>query len=210
MPSSNYDYNVFINCPFDSQYMPLFEAVVFAVLDSGFIARCAKEVRDSGQVRIDKIFNIIRECRYGIHDISRTELDELNGLPRFNMPLELGMFLGAREFGIRRQKKKLSLILDRESNRYRAFCSDISGQDIEVHENSPERLITIVRDWLSDSVDEIIPSGVKIVERYNQFRVDLPLYCQSLNQSPDELTFIDFRNLVGYWLAENSWEPDPL
>ena len=49
---------------------------------------------------------MIADCRYGIHDISRTELDRDSGLPRFNMPLELGIFLGAKRFGAEEQKRK--------------------------------------------------------------------------------------------------------
>ena len=98
--------NVFINCPFDTDYKALFYAIVFRVHDCGFVARCALEEGDASQVRIDKIYSIIAECRYGIHDISRTELDENFGLPRFNMPLELGIFLGAKKFGTGEQKKK--------------------------------------------------------------------------------------------------------
>lgn len=41
MPSSDYSRNVFINCPFDPKHKPLFRAMVFAVHDCGFIARCA-------------------------------------------------------------------------------------------------------------------------------------------------------------------------
>ncbi len=63
MPS--YDDSVFINCPFDGEYLPLFHAIVFAVHDCGFIARCALEVDDSGQVRIQKIEQIIADCRLG-------------------------------------------------------------------------------------------------------------------------------------------------
>ncbi len=65
--------SVFINCPFDAQYRPLFEAIVFAVFACGFRPRCALEIDDASQVRIDKIFKIIAECKYGVHDISRTE-----------------------------------------------------------------------------------------------------------------------------------------
>jgi len=50
-----YDYNVFINCPFDDAYRPIFEALVFAVHDCGYIARCSLEVDDASEVRIDKI-----------------------------------------------------------------------------------------------------------------------------------------------------------
>jgi len=87
---SPYDGNVFINCPFDAGYRPLLNAIVFAIQDCGLFARCAMEVQDSGEVRITKIKRIIRQCRHGIHDISRVELDAATGLPRFNMPLELG------------------------------------------------------------------------------------------------------------------------
>lgn len=83
------NFNVFINCPFDEEYKPIFYSIVFAVFDCGFNPRCALEVIDAAQVRIDKINNIIEECTFGFHDISRTELDNEFNLPRFNMPLEL-------------------------------------------------------------------------------------------------------------------------
>ena len=105
----DYNDNVFLNCPFDSAYKKLFEAMVFAVQDCGFIPRCALEEEDASQVRIDKIYNIIADCRYGIHDLSRTDLGEATRSPRFNMPLELGVFLGAKKFGENEHtKKKLS------------------------------------------------------------------------------------------------------
>lgn len=61
MPATHDD-NVFIDCPFDPDYRPLFEAVVFAVCDRGFFPRCALEGNDSSQVRIQKITPIIGEC----------------------------------------------------------------------------------------------------------------------------------------------------
>ena len=67
--------DVFINCPFDSSYKPIFHAIVFAVSELGFRARCALELDDAGDTRLDKITRIIGECKYGIHDISATELN---------------------------------------------------------------------------------------------------------------------------------------
>jgi hypothetical protein len=201
----SYEESVFINCPFDQEYNSLFEAIIFTVHDCGFVARCAREVSDSSQVRIDKIFQIISDCKYGIHDISRTELDAINQLPRFNMPLELGFFLAAKRFGGKQQKQKLCLILDTEQFRYQKFCSDIAGQDISAHGNNADRLIKKVRDWLNDSIADVrIPSGSKIAERYHLFEDDLPLYCQTFRKDKSELTFIDFRNLVIAWLKDNS------
>ncbi len=118
--------NVFINCPFDSSYKRIFDATVFAVFDCGFVARSALEIIDTGEVRLEKILRIMDECRFGYHDISRTELDEANGLPRFNMPFELGLFLGIT----RRKKTTSCLVVDRDKYRYQKFLSDISGQDI--------------------------------------------------------------------------------
>lgn len=103
MTSPPYSLNIFVNCPFDSTYKPVFEAIVFAISDCGFIPRCALENSDSDQVRISKIEKIISECKYGIHDISKADIDEDSGLARFNMPFELGLFLGAKRFGDKAQ-----------------------------------------------------------------------------------------------------------
>jgi hypothetical protein len=109
MPRNKYGTDVFINCPFDAQYRPLFEAIVFAVLDCNFRPRCSLEIDDASEVRIDRIFKIIAACRFAIHDISRTEVTGASGLPRFNMPLELGMFMAAKRFGAGKHKQKESL-----------------------------------------------------------------------------------------------------
>lgn len=133
------------------------EALVFAIHDCGYIARSALEAEDSAEVRMDKIAKIIKDCRYGIHDISRTEVGADTGLPRFNMPLELGLFLGARRFGSRTDKLKACLILDRARYRYQQFCSDIAGQDIcqrlrlERNELIFNDYTTLIAAWLSEN-----------------------------------------------------------
>jgi len=204
MPAPRYEESVFVNCPFDTKYGALLDALVFAVHDCGFVARCAQEIRDTGQVRIDKIVKLIEQCKFGIHDISRTELDPKTRLPRFNMPLELGIFLGAKIFGERRQKQKICLVLDKERYRYQKFCSDIAGQDPWAHNNHPATAIIAVRDWLRTHTRFSIPSGSKIVERYAQFRRALPIMCQRANLDSNKLIFSDYTALVVEWLRENS------
>lgn len=154
------DRDVFINCPFSPDYRRHFEAIVFAVIRSGFAPRCARENDDGGDVRFDKICRIVAESRYGIHDISKTEPDPGSGLPRFNMPLELGLFLGARKFGGRSQARKKALIFDSEPYRYQTFISDISGQDIHAHGGNIQRLIEQIATWLRDEAqDPNVPGG---------------------------------------------------
>lgn len=196
--------HVFINCPFDPAYQSLFDALVFAVYACGFKARCAKEERDSGTVRIEKILRIIRECRWGIHDLSRVQMSEPYGLPRFNMPLELGFFIGCKHFGDRNDRLKNYLILDEKDFDYQKSTSDISGQDIVYHHNDPAKAIGHVRDWLSDKTHlAFIPSGSIIVSRYAQFEQGLPALCADYQQVRAELTFLDYTFLVSLWLSAN-------
>ena len=124
--------NVFLNHPLDSEFRPIRDAIVFAVHDCGFIARSALEASDASENRLEKIYRIIEESRFGIHDISRTELNE-TGLPRFNMPFELGLFLACKRFGGGRHRLKSCLVLDRTRYRYQQFLSDLAGADIESH-----------------------------------------------------------------------------
>ena len=200
MQSTHYNDNVFINCPIDSACKKLFNAMVFTVHDCGFIPRCALEEDDASQVRIDKIYSMIADCRYGIHDISRTE-DKSSGLPRFNMPLELGVFLGAKKFGIEEQKRKKCLILDTEPYRYQQFISDIAGQDIQAHNDAPDLTVKVVRDWLRNaSRRETIPSGGIIWERYQEFMEKLPQMAREGRLIVEELVFNDYTSMVTQWL----------
>ena len=194
MATASYEYSVFVNCPFDEAYRNLFESIIFTIHDCGYIARCSLEVDDASQVRIEKIETIIATCRFGVHDISRTELDSVTGLPRFNMPLELGMFLGAKRYGRAEQKRKICLILDVERHRFQKFISDISGQDIAAHAGDPIRAIRAVRDWLSNATPKTttIPGGAAIARRYEVFRNELPAMCSRLQLKVDELTFNDY------------------
>lgn len=202
--SSDYERNVFLNCPFDGPYSHMFEAIAFAVFDCGFFLRCALETEDAGQVRMEKIFEIIGDCRFGINDLSRTCLDSATGLPRFNMPFELGIFLGARRYGQRRQQEKCCLILDREKYRYQIFLSDISGQDIREHGDNPMDAIRIVRNWLRNFSQQTgIPGGKVMGERYQAFRAELPEMCHEARISEDEMTFADYTAFVFQWLSRN-------
>lgn len=204
MTPNKYASRVFLNCPFDSQYKPIFEAIVFAILDCGLWPRCALEIDDASEVRIDKIFKMIADCKFGIHDISRTEVTSASGLPRFNMPLELGMFLATKRFGAGRQQKKVCLILDSAPFRYQQFISDIAGQDIQVHKNNPKDAIAVVRNWLRSASGSTLPGGMEIYRRFQSFEKDLPSLCEELRLQREELTFNDSSTIIADWLRGNA------
>lgn len=196
--------SVFINCPFDDEYQPLLRALVFAVQDCGFVARSALERDDGSEVRIDKIRRIIGESAFGIHDISRTEADVGTGLPRFNMPLELGIFLGAKYFGSAEQSGKSCVIFDRERYRYQAFCSDLAGHDIRAHRCEESEVVRAVRNavrtWMPD---RRLPGARMMFERYSRFLESLPRLASIVSLDVDELTFNDLSFLIDEWLRSN-------
>ena len=133
------------------------------------------------------------------------ELDKSTGLPRFNMPLELGIFLGAKRFGTDRQKDKRALIMDREQYRYMKAISDISGQDIEHHNSKTVDCIKCVRNWLkSTSRRKGIASGSHIAERFRQYEKDLPLICKQLRLDPADLQYNDLVETMTEWLRANA------
>jgi hypothetical protein len=200
-----YFLSVFINCPFDSAYKPIFEAIVFAIFDCGFIPRCALEENDSDTIRIEKILKIILECQYGIHDISRSGVDAKTNLARFNMPFELGLFLGCKKFGKKEHNGKSCLILDTDRFRYRDFISDISGQDIRGHNDSPEESLKQVRDYLASKTSrKTIPSSNLTWERFKKFATELPKYAAELKWDYQSLSFMEYQYLIKGWLKVNA------
>ena len=67
--------------------------LVFTIISSGYFPRCALDATDGAEIRVSKIATMIGECDWGIRDLSRIEIDAA-GVPRFNMPMELGLHLG--------------------------------------------------------------------------------------------------------------------
>lgn len=188
--------DVFVNCPFDPQYKQIFDAIVFTVIRSGFRVRSALEMDDATENRFAKIQNIIGECRYSVHDISRTEPDGDPPLPRFNMPLELGVFIGAKRFGGKMHATKRALILDTEQYRYQRFISDIAGQDIRSHNNDVTTAITEVAAFLRSKSGRNVPGGAAIAAEYEAFRDSMPDALEGLQLLPEEVTFSDYMGLV--------------
>lgn len=174
----------------------MFDAIVFAITDLGFVARSAREGDDGGEFRLAKIGRVIQQCKYGVHDISAVKLDSKHNLPRFNMPLELGLFLGCKRYGGKRQQSKVSLIFDADPHRYQVFISDIAGQDIHSHNNDIATAIGELRAWLATaSKRNKLPGGKDIHDRYKRFQTDLPALCAELKLQSDEITFKDLRQM---------------
>ncbi len=183
--------SVFVNCPFDTSFRALFDGIVFALKFCGFTVRSALEVSDSGEPRLVKIMRLIEQSRFSIHDISRVELDAATNLPRFNMPIELGIALGMKHLGRAGLRDHLLLVLDTERYRYQTFASDLAGVDIAPHGNKLDAMVTEVRGFVAPHATKRLPGAATIVAAYTTFLADLPKIAEAERQNLDELTYTD-------------------
>jgi hypothetical protein len=175
-------------------------------MDCGLEPRIASEREDAGEVRVIKIKRLIKNSLYSIHDISRMDALKKGEYPRFNMPFELGLDLGCRDFGSGSLKEKICLIMEREKFRYRKVISDLSGNDIKSHNNEPEQLIREVRKWIQANIISDVKSGTKIWRRFNEFAADFEETCDALEidaQERESMSTVEYIYFVKEWLKYN-------
>ena len=111
-------------------------------------------------------------------------MDTQGKLPRFNMPFELGLFMGARQFGTGSQRQKRTLILE-QTYQYQ-FISDIAGQDLAAHEGRPEEAVSAVRQFLSQHSKSRLPG--RNLQDYDFFQRLLPDFLVRAQQDRASLT----------------------
>jgi hypothetical protein len=198
--SIKYESNVFINCPFDEAYKSMFDAILFAICSCNFIPRCALEYGDSSDIRIKKIIALIRDCKYAVHDLSR--FHGSSGLSRFNMPLELGIFVGCQEFGSTLHKQKRYLVLEDQPFQSLEFISDLRGQDLSAHRSNPQQAMKHIRDWLAKASKQHIVGIEKMWKQYEHFCDELPELCKPLHWTVPNLLFTEYVGLAQSWLAQ--------
>jgi hypothetical protein len=198
---------VFVNCPFDDDYLPLLHAMVFAIHDCGFIARLAVEDTGASEMRIDKIVRIIRESCYSIHDISRVELSSTSKLPRFNMPFEAGLAMGSIRFGHAGPLPRDFLLLDAVPFRDKQTLSDLAGQDPKTHGNDARKMVSAVRSFLSAKAEQGIKTrgADAIWARFEKFNRALPALARRLEISETEIASFDYLpdwiSVMSAWLT---------
>ena len=166
--------NIFINCPFDDEYLPLLKPLLFTIKKLGFKPRISLERNDSGEVRLHKIKELIESSKYSIHDLSRTKAKKVGEYFRQNMPFELGLDLGCRDYktGSLHKQKKI-LILEEEKYSTQKALSDLSFADCKCHKGDSEELVYEVRNWFAENGMKKVPSASSIWDDYNIFYADL-------------------------------------
>jgi hypothetical protein len=168
--------SVFLNIPYDLQFQDLYISYVVGLtqLGLGVTATLAHPNQD----RLAKIIELIEKCRFSIHDLSRIEASR--GIPRFNMPLELGIALY-------RSTKAEHTVFVFESKAFRAqrSTSDINKMDPRIHNGSAKGVMSALLSifWQPESP----PTVPEMLESYRAVKAKLPLLLKEAgSKSPFE------------------------
>lgn len=163
---------MFINCPFDEDFAPILQAIAFCLVYLGFVPRIAPENSDNSVARLDRIVEIVKGSKYGIHDLSRCRWTgkTTDEYARMNMPFELGIDHGCRKFGSPPHDTKTILILEERRFDNQKALSDIAGWDIEAHGGEHEKAVTKVRSWIAAQTRQRLASPKKINGEYAAFQ----------------------------------------
>jgi len=125
---------VFLNLPYDSDFETKFLAYVCAAHAVGLVPRVTLEV-PGGARRLDRIFALIQQCEFSVHDLSRVQLDKRRPrTPRFNMPFELGLAVASEKLG----RRHLWFVMEEMNYRLAKSLSDLNGTDPYIHNGTVE------------------------------------------------------------------------
>jgi len=199
----SFEHNVFINCPFDQKFKKFLEPLIFTVIYCDYNPLISQTF-DSASIRLNNILSLIKDSKFSIHDLSRTQATKVGEISRFNMPFELGIDIGIRNSDNNKYVNKKCLILDSKKYRYQAALSDISGNDIEIYNNKIQELVRIVRNWLSSHQKGSKPGPKLIWEDFNEFKVDYQDTLTSDGFSEEDIKKLpksEFITLASEWIS---------
>ena len=164
--------SVFVNCPYDPDFRPVFDAVLFSCVCCGFIPRAALETHTASIPRMTRIARALTDSKYSIHDLSLCRGEGSENLARFNMPLELGIAMAERIRMGEAEGTHDWLVLVPNGHCYRRFVSDLSGYDPTEHDGTVDSVVPAVMAWLATREDAIqTPTPAAVLTALPHFSV---------------------------------------
>jgi hypothetical protein len=165
MPPRKRIESVFLNIPYDLGFEDLYLAYIVGLTQLGLRVNATVAVPNQG--RLETIFGLIEESNFSIHDLSRIELSR--GIPRFNMPVELGLALYRSH--VTRGKHQVYVF---ESKPYRAqrSTSDINGIDPQIHNGTAKGIMAGLRNIFRQPGD--VTTVPEMLTSYRAVRRKLP------------------------------------
>jgi hypothetical protein len=185
---------VFLNIPYDEEFRSLYIAYIVGLYLLGLVPHIAAEI-PGGERRLNRIFALIKSCRYSIHDLSRVELSTPPpAAPRFNMPLELGMTITWANLY---PSRHTWFVWESERYRLQRSASDLNGTDPYVHNGTAEGVLRELRNAFQR---DRTPSVPKMLTVYNFFNnnLDAILHNNGTHNPYDRSVFTEL-----CWLSKN-------
>ena len=162
-------YSVFLNVPYDKPFEKLYLAYIVGVVELGLAPKVTLGIAD-GTSRIDRIFDLLKSCRYSVHDLSRVELDRKPPpTPRFNMPFELGLAFAWSRLTTRKHD---FFVFESIHRRAQKSLSDLSGTDCNIHDSTPQGILCELRNAFSRRHDR--PTVPRMMRSYDELIRRLP------------------------------------
>jgi hypothetical protein len=143
----------------------LYLAYIVGITQLGLRINAALAVPNQG--RLATIINLIERSDFSIHDLSRIEASR--GVPRFNMPVELGLALYRSH--VANGKHRVFIF---ESRRYRAqqSTSDVNSIDPQIHGGTAKGLMAGLRNIFRQAGD--VTTVPEMLTSYRAVKRKLP------------------------------------
>jgi len=157
--------SVFLNIPYDKGFEELYLAYIVGLTQLGLRVNATIAVPNQG--RLETIIGLIGESNFSIHDLSRIQPSK--GIPRFNMPVELGLALYHSHV-----TKGMHRVYVFESKPYRAqrSTSDINGIDPQIHNGTAKGVMAGLRNIFRQPGD--VTTVPEMLISYRAVREKLP------------------------------------
>jgi hypothetical protein len=131
--------SVFLNIPYDDAFENLYLAYIVGLTQLGLRINATLAIPNQG--RLATIIDLIEQSNISIHDLSRIELS--SGIPRFNMPVELGLALYRSKVT---QGRHRVYIFESKPYRTQRSTSDVNGIDPQIHRGTVTGLMAGLRN----------------------------------------------------------------
>ncbi|APG47500.1 hypothetical protein PhaeoP97_02100 [Phaeobacter porticola] len=144
--------------------------MIFCVIRAELTPRLASERLEAGESRLEKILQLIEDCRYSIHDLSRAVAKKKGEALRMNMPFELGLDMGRRRAPDPETNDKLFLIFEDKPYELKRCLSDLNGVDVEFHRCNFQLVIKKLRNFLRVEAGCNLPGASALEGEYYTFQ----------------------------------------
>lgn len=157
--------SVFLNLPFELDYEPIFVGFIVGLVTVGLVPRSVVELDENGDGRMERLFQLMKECRISIHDLSYRGSEF-----RYNMPFELGVAYALSK----NDPDAVLLVFEAKKRNLLKTLTDLRHFDPKMHHmDGKKALATIYDSFVSPDLPDPEELGLWI---YKEIVKNLPMF----------------------------------